>query len=184
MSNIDLGLVNAQKFDLSIDKVITKMTSQSSNSTNTLNFENGSKLSQMPIAGKYVASTVVYIEYKITVKNQGDVAGYAKRVVDYVPNGMQFNSNLNEDWYSGNDGNLYSAALADIELHPGEERTLKLVLQRQMTVDNTDIVSNQAEIAEDYNIYGVSDINSTPANRAQRENDLSKADAILTIKTG
>ena len=30
----------------------------------------------------------------------------------------------------------------------------------------------------------VSDINSTPMNRAQRENDLSKADAILTIKTG
>ncbi len=184
LSNIDLGLVNAQKFDLSVNKVITKMTSQSSNSTNTETFGDGSKLSQMPIAGKYVASTVVYIEYKITVKNEGDVAGFAKKVVDYVPNGMQFNSSLNEDWYSGNDGNLYSSALADVELQPGEERTLKLVLQRQMTVDNTDIVSNQAEIAEDYNIYGVSDINSTPMNRAQRENDLSKADAILTIKTG
>ena len=184
MSNIDLGLVNAQKFDLSINKVITKMTSQSSNSTNTETFGNGTKLSQMPIAGKYVASTVVYIEYQITVKNEGDIAGYAKKVVDYVPNGMQFNSSLNNDWYSGNDGNLYSSALADVELQPGEERTLKLVLQRQMTQDNTDIVSNQAEIAEDYNIYGISDINSTPMNKAQRENDLSKADAILTIKTG
>ncbi len=184
ISNIDLGLVNAQKFDLSVDKVITKITSQSNNATNTLNFENGSKLTQMPIAGKYVASTVVYIEYVITVKNEGDIAGYARKVVDYLPSGMQLNSSLSPDWYSGNDGNLYSSSLADVELQPGEARQLKLVLTRQMTVDNTDIVSNQAEIAEDYNIYGVSDINSTPMNKVQKENDLSKADAILTIRTG
>ena len=39
-------------------------------------------------------------------------------------------------------------------------------------------------IYEDFNIYGISDTNSTPANGVQSENDMSSADAILTIKTG
>ena len=53
-----------------------------------------------------------------------------------------------------------------------------------MTEDNTGNVNNIAEIAEDYNIYGVSDTNSTPLNKAQGENDMSSADAIITVKTG
>ena len=53
-----------------------------------------------------------------------------------------------------------------------------------MTTENTGVVNNNAEIYEDFNIYGISDVNSTPANKIQNENDMSAADAILTIKTG
>lgn len=97
---------------------------------------------------------------------------------------MTFSSTLNPDWYTGTDGNLYTSALADVELKPGESREVKLVLTKQMTEENTGNVNNIAEIAEDYNIYGVSDTNSTPLNKAQGENDMSSADAIITVKTG
>ena len=97
---------------------------------------------------------------------------------------MTFNSNLNPDWYTGTDGNLYTSSLSEIELKPGETRELKLVLTKQMTAENTGVVNNNAEIYEDFNIYGISDVNSTPANKVQNENDMSAADAILTIKTG
>ena len=53
-----------------------------------------------------------------------------------------------------------------------------------MTAENTGLVSNTAEIAEDYNVYGVSDNNSKPANKAQGEDDMSTADTILTVRTG
>ena len=53
-----------------------------------------------------------------------------------------------------------------------------------MTEDNTGLVHNIAEIYEDYNIYGISDCNSTPGNKAQKENDLSFADTAILIKTG
>ena len=53
-----------------------------------------------------------------------------------------------------------------------------------MTEENTGLVNNITEIAEDYNIYGVSDTNSTPMNKAQGENDMGVADAIITVKTG
>ena len=138
----------------------------------------------MDVAGKYISSTVIYVEYNISVSNTGDVAGYAKKIVDYIPEGMTFNSNLNSDWYTGTDGNLYTSSLAEVELKPGETRNLKLVLTKQMTEENTGIVNNNAEIYEDFNIYGISDKNSTPGNKVQNENDMSSADAMLTIKTG
>lgn len=53
-----------------------------------------------------------------------------------------------------------------------------------MTEDNTGLVPNTAEIAEDYNELGVPDINSTPGNRAKNENDLGLAEVVLSIRTG
>lgn len=183
VSNIDVGFVYADTFDLSLEKTITKMTVQNRAGTESINFEN-EVLAQMPIAAKYLSSSTVYIEYNFKVSNVGEIAGNAKKIVDYIPSGMTFSSTLNPDWYTGTDGNLYTTALADIELKPGESREIKLVLTKQMTEENTGLVNNVAEIAEDYNIYGVTDTNSTPMNKAQGENDMSSADAILTVKTG
>lgn len=183
ISGIDIGFVYADTFDLSLEKTITKITVQNKAGTNSVEFDNET-LAQMPIAAKHLSSSTAYIEYSFKVSNKGEIAGYAKKIVDYIPQGMTFSSTLNKDWYTGTDGNLYTTALADSELKPGETREIKLVLTKQMTEENTGLVNNLAEIAEDYNIYGVSDTNSTPLNKAQGENDLGSADAILTVKTG
>ena len=53
-----------------------------------------------------------------------------------------------------------------------------------MTNENTGVVNNRAEIAEDYNEYGISDINSTPNNNMTGENDMGSADVIIGISTG
>ena len=99
---------------------------------------------------------------------------------------MTFNSALeaNTNWYTGLDNQLYTTALSNIEIASGQSMDVKLVLTKQMTAENTGIVNNLAEIYEDYNIYGVSDKNSEQANKAQGENDLGKADTIISIKTG
>ena len=143
-------------------------------------------LAKTEVAAKHLVGATAYVEYEITVSNVGDVKGYAKKIVDYMPQGMTFNSALeaNGNWYTGTDGNLYSTAMADIELAPGESQTIKLVLTKQMTEENTGIVNNLAEIADDYNIYGISDKNSVPFNKAQGENDLGLADTIISVKTG
>ena len=97
---------------------------------------------------------------------------------------MTFVSDLNPNWYTGTDGNLYTTALEDEQLTTGESREITLVLSKKMTEENTGIINNTAEIFEDYNIYGISDKNSVPANKAQGENDLGLADAIITVRTG
>ena len=53
-----------------------------------------------------------------------------------------------------------------------------------MTNENTGVVNNRAEIAEDYNEYGISDINSTPNNNISGENDMGSADVIIGVSTG
>lgn len=186
VSGIDLGLVLSDKFDLKLDKEVTKVMVQNANGNTTTEEYEGTTFAKTEIAAKYLSGSTVHIEYQFTVTNAGELAGYAKKLVDYIPEGMTFNSSLdaNKDWYTGTDGNLYSTAFADTELAPGESKTIKLVLTKQVTEENTGIVNNLAEICEDYNIYGISDINSTPGNKAQGENDLGSADVAVLIKTG
>lgn len=185
ISGIDIGLVLADTFDLRLQKTITKVTMQSAAGTVTDKYDNVG-LAKTEVAAKHLAGATAYVEYEITVSNVGDVKGYAKKIVDYMPEGMTFNSALqaNSNWYTGTDGNLYSTAMSEIELAPGESQTIKLVLTKQMTEENTGIVNNLAEIADDYNIYGISDKNSVPFNKAQGENDLGLADTIISVKTG
>ena len=185
VSNIDIGLLLANTFDLKLDKSISKVTVQTSKGTTSDNYNNVN-LAKAEIAAKNLSGATVYVEYTITVSNVGDLSGYAKKIVDYIPEGMTFNSSLdaNSDWYTGSDGNLYTDKLANTQLKSNDIETVKLVLTKQMTEENTGLVNNLAEIYEDYNSYGIADINSTPANKAQGENDLSSADIIVAVKTG
>lgn len=185
ISNVDIGLVLADTFDLKLDKTITKVTVQTRAGTTSKSYENET-LAKTDIAAKYLSGSTVHVEYEITVTNVGDIAGYAKKIVDYIPEGMQFNSGFesNSNWYTGTDGNLYTTAFSDAEIVKGQSKTVKLVLTKQMTEENTGVINNQAEIYEDYNIYGITDKNSTPANKAQGENDLGTADVAVLVKTG
>ena len=91
---------------------------------------------------------------------------------------------MNSDWYLGTDGNLYNSSLKDKILNPGESTSVKLVLTKNMSETNTGLTNNTAEIYEAYNDEGVSDINSTPGNKVQDENDYGMAEIIIAVKTG
>ncbi len=184
VSNIDIGLIHADIFDLELQNVITKITTQNSSVKNTT-FESVT-LAKEEIMPNELKDSTVYVEYTLRVKNTGKVAGYAKKIVDFVPNDMEFNSSIKENikWYGGNDGNLYTNVLENELIVPGEQKEVKLVLSKKMTEENTGIVSNLAEIYEDYNIYGISDIDSIAGNRFESEDDASNSDVIITISTG
>ena len=76
------------------------------------------------------------------------------------------------------------ASGTSVRFEPGEEKEVKLVLTKTMTNENAGVVNNRAEIAEDYNEYGNSDINSTPNNNISGENDMGAADVIIGVSTG
>ena len=185
VSDINLGLMLSKVFDLKLEKYISKVMVQTSNGTTTEEYNNVA-LAKTDIGSKYLSGATVFVEYTIVVSNVGDYAGYAKKIVDYVPEGMVFNSTLeaNKEWYTGSDGNLYTDSLQNKELKPGSTQTIKLVLTKQTTEENIGIMSNMAEIYEDYNTYGVKDINSTPGNKIQSENDMGKADMVIGVRTG
>lgn len=182
-ANINIGLVVKPKFDLSLDKSISRITVENAAGTNSYDFTNA-KLAKVEIPGKYLNNSKVYVEYKIKIKNEGQVPGYASKIVDYVSRDFTFNRNNNIDWYIGTDGNLYNESLSQTIINPGEEKELSLVLLKTMTEDNTGVVTNIAEIYETANEQNLQDFDSTVANRAQEEDDLSNADVLISVKTG
>lgn len=182
ISDIDIGLAELKDFDLQLEKYVTRILVQNSNGTTVKEYGN-STLAKLELDAKQVNGTTIVVEYAIKVTNAGEVPGTARKIVDYMPNDFTFSSELNKDWYQTGDA-LYTNALANEEIASGESRTLTLTLTKSMTEDNTGRTNNLAEIAEDYNDLGISDINSTPANRAQGENDMGSADVIISIRTG
>lgn len=181
-SNINIGLKEILNYDMELSKYISRIVVQNNNETKSYDYTDAT-FAKVEIKGKDLNSSLVILEYTIRVKNNGDVAGYITSIVDYLPNGLEFNSELNSDWYLSGE-NLYSKSLSNTVLNPGETRDIKLVLTKMMTEDNTGLVNNRAEIVESYNEFGKVDIDSTPNNLAKDEDDLGSADVIISISTG
>lgn len=182
LSNINIGLIKLQNFDLKLDKYVSRILIQNAKGTTVKNYNNET-MAKVELDAKTINGSTVLIEYKINVTNQGEVEGYAKKIADYCTTDLKFSSELNKDWYQvGN--TLYTASLANEKIKPGETKTVTLTLTKAMTENNTALMPNTAEIAEDYNELGIKDSNSTPANRVKGENDMGSADVLLSIRTG
>lgn len=181
--NIDLGLIVSPKFDLRLDKTISKVTVQDSTGTKEYEY-NDSKLAKRDLVGKRVNSTTLLIEYKITVTNEGAVEGYVKKIADYIPTGLSFNAELNRDWYQAENGMILNSSLANSKIEAGESKEVRLLLTMKTNENNLGLISNQAEIYEAYNDLGIEDIDSTEGNKASNEDDMSTADLVVTVKTG
>ena len=182
ISNINIGLRENLKFDLELNKYISKIVAQTSKETKSYEYD-GQTLGKVEINKNQIRGANIVLEYTIKIKNTGEIAGYASNIVDYLPSGLMFSSELNSDWYlSGN--NLYTKSLENTIINPGEEKEVKLILTKTMTENNLGLVNNRAEIYQDYNQYGESDIDSTPNNQAQDEDDFGTTDVIIQIATG
>ena len=181
--NIDLGLVKNPKFDLKLEKTISKITVQDKTGTNVYEF-NDTKLAKKELIAKNISGTTIIVEYKLKITNEGAIAGYVKKIADYMPSEMKFSSELNKDWYSSENGVLYNSSLANTQINPGESKEVTLILSKKMSENNLGLYHNEAEIYEAYNDLGLKDIDSVPGNKASTEDDFSNADVLISVKTG
>lgn len=182
ISNLNIGLKEKLTYDLELNKYISRVTVQTKKGTKT--YECGdSTLEKIEIHPKEINGAVVVLEYTIKVKNTGDIAGYVNNIVDYIPSGLTFSSELNSNWYLSNN-NLHTKALQNEKINPGEEKEIKLILTKTMTETSTGLINNRAEIYENYNEYGIADIDSIPNNEKKDEDDLGVADVIIGPSTG
>ena len=181
-TNIDMGLLLNTKFDFEFDKFINEITVRTSKGVNTYTYNNVD-LAKVEIHAKELNNANVIIKYTMRVTNNGEIAGYVKDITDYMPTALTFNSELNTDWYQSNDG-LHNTSLLNTKIGAGETKDITLILTKNMTDSNTGLISNIAELTDVSNELGVSDTDSTPGNKSQAEDDLGKADAIISVKTG
>lgn len=182
-TNIDIGFSDKLIFDMNLDSNISKITLQNQKEIKEHDYNN-TKFAKFDINPDLLSTSVIYVEYKVTVKNEGNVSGFVKNMVNYMPKDMIFNSELNPNWYIGNDGNIYTNELANQVINPGETKELKLILIKRMTEENTGINVNKIEIYETYNEFGLEDIDSKENNKSDTEDDYSQTTALIAVQAG
>ena len=180
--HINIGLINIPKFDMSLSKLVNKIVVQTKEDTKTYEFNNN--YGKVDIHAKYLNGATVLVEYKLIIKNEGELAGTVKSIVDYKPADMAFSTDLNKTWVQDSSGNLYNRDLKDLVIKPGETKEILLVLTKTMTDDNVGLIVNTAELAEVVNSENVKDTDSTPANKKEGEDDISTANVLIGIRTG
>lgn len=183
VANINAGFVEKEIVDFKLDKYVTKVTLQNNKGTTVKEYKN-TKLAKLEINPKEVDKSLVLIEYAIDVTNEGELEGYIGEILDYIPNDLKFSSEINKDWYISSDGTLHNITLANDKLEAGETKQVKLILTKTMTKENMGLIINSAEIGKLTNEFEIEDIDSTPSNKIDGEDDLSKAEVIISLTTG
>ena len=181
--NIDAGFCKMQIFDLSLQKTISRVTIKTAKDTKVKEY-NDQSLVKVEIHRKQIQNAVVQVEYKIKVTNEGELAGYANRIIDYIPKDMVYSPQNGNDWVLSSNNIIYSDALSNTLINPGESKELILIMTKNMNEENTGITINQAEIDSSSNDYNISDKDSIAGNKKDGEDDISTANIIISISTG
>lgn len=183
VGNIDVGLIQNKMCDFKLDKYISKVTVQTSKNTKEQTYNN-SNLAKTEIRSKEIEGANVVCEYKIVITNEGEFASIVGEVDDYIPDGLNFSSELNSNWATKGNGVIINTSMSNKEIKPGESVELTLVLTKKMTANSTGSFINAAEIGSINNSQGIKDKDSTPSNKVQTEDDYSEAELIISISTG
>lgn len=183
INNINIGLVPKQKFDLSLNKSITKVTVEYNDTQKEITY-NESKLAKVEISSKKIANTTIIVEYQLEVKNEGDVDAYVDEIVDYIPETLDFDIGLNSNWYDTGNGKLRNSSLSGTRIKAGESKVVKLYLTKKLTDSSIGTITNSAEITKSSNANNFTDIDSVEDNRNENEDDYSEAQLIISIGTG
>ena len=129
-----------------------------------------------------------WFEFQIKITNEGEVAGYAKEVTDYIPEGLEFIAEDNPEWYEREDANgrkrVATKQLENELLQPGDSRTISIILTWINGQDNMGLKTNIAEISQDDNEYDLPDVDSDPDNFKDGEDDIDDAPVMLTVALG
>lgn len=182
IQNINMGLIESSKFDLRLDKYISEITVQEGNTTKKYGYEN-TQFAKIELNRKTVNNTNITIKYQIKITNEGDIDGYANKIVDYMPSEMNFSTKDNKGWILEN-GQLINSTLEQEVIKSGESKTIELILTKKMTEDTLGTITNTAEIQEEANEFMKSDIDSTPGNKQANEDDISTVSVIIGLNTG
>lgn len=176
-------------FDLSLLKYVTKVVVNEDGvvreiSTGHTGLENPEPTVKVEINKKKFNKTSVTFIYTIKVTNEGEIEGYAKEIKDRIPAGLEFYGEDNPDWTISSDGIVTTNKLANTLLKPGESATVEIALRWKRDENNLGMKVNTAEISKDDNEYNTPDIDSTPDNNKDGEDDQDTASVVLSISTG
>ena len=192
--DLDKEFVKVKYFDLALKKWVSKAIIIEADGTQTVQEtghtgdEDPEPPAKVDLGRRDINKVTVKFEFQIKITNEGEIAGYAKEITDYIPEGLRFVQEDNPDWYTREplDGRerVATKLLENTLLQPGESATVSLILTWINGQDNMGLKTNIAEISQDDNEYDLPDIDSTPDNFKDGEDDIDDAPVILTVALG
>ncbi len=192
--DLDKEFIKVKYFDLSLKKWVSKAIvtnedgSQTVIETGHTGDENPEPPAKVDLGRQDINKVTVKFEFKIKITNEGEIAGYAKEVTDYIPEGLKFIQEDNPLWYPREALNgkerVGTKQLENTLLQPGENATISILLTWINDPNNMGLKTNIAEISQDYNESHTPDIDSTPDNFENGEDDIDDAPVMLTIRLG
>ena len=185
----DIEKVKVQYFDLSLRKWVTQAIVTENGEEKII--ESGHKAEDDPedvvkvdLKKSKINKVTIKFRYKIRVKNEGNIAGYAKELKDYIPNGLKFVPEDNPLWKQIDEKTITTDQTKDILLQPGDTTEVEVVLTWINDSENFGVMDNWAEISKDHNDFNSPDIDSTPDNNKKGEDDIDDAPVSVGVQTG
>lgn len=185
----DFEKVIIKIFDLSLRKWVTQAIvidkdGEHVTETGHQPYDDPEQIVKVDLNRKHINDVTVKFRYSIRVTNEGEIAGYAKEVTDYIPEGLKFVAEDNPGWTDEGNNVISTRLLENTLLQPGEYAEVEVVLTWINDANNMGLKVNTAEISEDYNDYDVPDKDSTPDNKKEGEDDIDDAPVMLSVGTG
>jgi len=168
--NINFGMQNKEIVEFAIEKVISGATVtniKNNKKDEKYTFDN-LQLAKFEIPSKELKNSVVKLQYKILVKNTGNIDNKIDQIVDTLPKDTTMEEKENQGWYIGSDGNIYNDSLKNTDIKVGETKELTLIVTKDLSDEWTGVVSNKV-LAKGMN-------NTFSINASQ--------ETIISVKTG
>ena len=187
--DVDVEDLKLVEFDLALRKWVTQAivyenNGQTVTETGHQPYDDPEQVVKVELHRKKLNQVTVKFRYSIRVINEGDIAGYAKEITDYIPQGLKFVAEDNPGWTDEGNNVVSTRLLEGTLLQPGEYADVEILLTWVNDQNNMGVMVNTAEISEDYNEYGVPDRDSIPDNKKPGEDDIDDAPVMLSISTG
>ena len=187
--DVDVEDLKLVEFDLALRKWVTQAivydkNGQTVTETGHQPYDDPEQVVKVELHRRKLNEVTVKFRYSIRIINEGDIAGYAKEITDYIPQGLKFVAEDNPGWTDEGNNVISTRLLEGTLLQPGEFADVEVLLTWENDQNNMGVMVNTAEISEDYNEYGVPDRDSTPDNKKPGEDDIDDAPVMLSISTG
>ena len=182
--DLDKENVYVKFFDLSLQKYLSKIIITENGQTREIDVKASDGLQKVEIHRKRINTTTVKFVYTLVVKNEGEIAGYADEIVDYIPDGFEFIPEDNKGWTKVTDKAAVTDALVKTLIEPGQTASVQITLKWKNGDSNFGMKDNLAEINKASNPSGSKDIDSTPGNLVAGEDDQDNAPVMISISTG
>ena len=192
--DLDKEFVKVKYFDLALKKWVSKAIIIDEDGTQTVQEtgytgdEDPEPPAKVDLGRRDINKVTVKFEFQIKITNEGEIAGYAKEITDYIPEGLRFVQEDNPDWYTREPLNgrerVATKLLENTLLQPGESETVSILLTWINGQDNMGLKTNIVEISQDYNDSNTPDIDSVPDNFKEDEDDIDDASVMLTVALG